>query len=109
MFYRSSYFLIIQGGISDSKLEKLAKDLMGDEFLNARLLGMKLGFSRTDFDRYCGSGKPKYSTGILRMLRAWKDKTHYAKQMSGLLEALRKANLKHLADDLDLQEGMKFS
>lgn len=42
------------------------------------------------------------------MLRDWKEKTHDEEQLSGLPEALKKANLEHLAGDLRSQEGMKF-
>ncbi|XP_030847097.1 uncharacterized protein LOC115926484 [Strongylocentrotus purpuratus] len=87
------------GGISDSSLEKLTKALMVDDY-SARSLGLELGFIRTEVYQYCGYGKPKESSGILRMLRAWKRKTPEANETSGLLEALKKANLKHLADDL---------
>eukprot|EP00057_Strongylocentrotus_purpuratus_P024513 XP_011678987.1 PREDICTED: triadin-like [Strongylocentrotus purpuratus] len=92
------------GGIPDSNLEKLTKSLMVDEN-SARSLGRKLGFNPTELYRYCGYGKSKDSSGILCMLRAWKYKTPDAKQISGLLEALKKANLKHLAGDLRSQEG----
>eukprot|EP00057_Strongylocentrotus_purpuratus_P021794 XP_011676268.1 PREDICTED: uncharacterized protein LOC100891443 [Strongylocentrotus purpuratus] len=98
-----------KGGIPDSKLEKLAKALPGEEYRNVRSLGQNLGFNRTKLYGYCGyGGKPKDSTGILRMLRDWKENTPDAKQISGLLEALKKANLKHLADDFHSQEGQPF-